>query len=95
MKKRSIPNHAVIRYLERYKGIDIEAVREEIEGLADGALPLRDGEHHWHFSGIVLILGKEGQVVTVLSKEQSAKFFGRKLKNGCRIGVPDAEPMVG
>jgi len=78
---RLITDHALLRYLERHKGIDIEAMRNELRGLADLAIPAKDGEHHWS-RGVMLIIGNEGQVVTVLSPEQVEKWSGRKLSNG-------------
>lgn len=36
MKHISVTDHAVLRYLERVKGVDIEAVRDHIAGLCKG-----------------------------------------------------------
>lgn len=82
---RRVSDHAVLRYLERYKGFDVEAVREELRQLADESEPARDGEHHWHPSGVIMVIGDTGQIVTVLSAEQSEKWAWRKLGNGARI----------
>ena len=79
---RSVSDHALLRYLERHKGIDMEAVRDEIRTMANEAEPLKDRETHAHPSGVVMIIGADGQVITVLSGEQSQKYVGRKLANG-------------
>lgn len=83
--ERLVTDHALIRYLQRHKGIDVDAMRDELRALADGAAPAKDGEHFWHPSGVIMIIGNEGQIVTVLSPEQSEKWDGRKLKNGARM----------
>jgi hypothetical protein len=89
-EQRLVTDHALIRYMERHKNIDVNALRDELRILASEAVPAKDGEHFWHESGVMLILGDVGQVITVLSPEQAAKHTGRKLKNGKRI--EGAEP---
>ena len=79
MRVRIVTDHALLRYLERHKGIDLDAIRDEIRGLADEALAFKDGEHYRHPNGVVMVLGNKGKVVTILSPEQSEKFNGRKL----------------
>ena len=79
VKERTVSDHAVLRFMSRVMKVDTEAVRAEIRRLADECSPVKDGEHYWHPSGVVLILGDGGQVVTVLGEEQSQKFIGRKL----------------
>jgi hypothetical protein len=60
-KLPAVTDHAVLRYLERVKGFDIEAVRSEIAticALAGGAKSLlRDGVRYE--------LGTDGKVITV------------------------------
>lgn len=92
-----ITNHALLRYMERHKGIDVNALRNELRMIADASEPAKDGEHHWHPSGVILVMGEAGQVITVLSPEQAEKWAGRKLQNGDRISqqaefdaLPDA-----
>jgi hypothetical protein len=83
---REVSDHAVLRYLERAKGIDILGIRSEMRAMADAAIPAKDRETHWHpETGLVFIIGESGQVITVLSPEQSEKYAGRKLANGERI----------
>lgn len=85
--QRLVNDHALLRYMERHKNIDVNALRDELRAIASQAIPAKDGEHYWHESGVILILGEVGQVITVLSPEQSAKWTGRKLKNGARIAA--------
>lgn len=88
--ERPVSDHAVLRYLERHKSIDIEAVRQELRQIADDATPAKDGEHHWHPSGVILVIGDAGQVITVLSPAQAKMWCGtgRKLANGTRATAP-------
>lgn len=86
LSERPVSDHAIIRYLERCKGVEVEAARRELRRMADEATPAQDGEHHWHEdTGTILIIGNEGQVVTVLSADQIDKWRGRKLSNGERV----------
>jgi hypothetical protein len=90
---RPVSDHAVIRYLERVKGVDINAIRDELRAIANEAVPAKDGEHHWHeATQTILIIGDSAQIITVLSQDQVEKWANRKLKNGDRItlGEPDA-----
>jgi len=90
---RMITNHALIRYMERHKGIDVEAMRNELRAIAaEAERTKKNGEHHWHQeTGIILIIGDAGQVITVLSPEQAEKHLGRKLANGERIGEKETQ----
>lgn len=89
-KTRQVSDHAVLRYLERVKGVDVGAIRDELREIADEAVPAKDGEHHWHAATeTVVVVGKGGHVITVLSAKQTEKWRGRKLANGERV-PPDA-----
>lgn len=86
---RIVSDHAVVRFLERVKGVDLEAVRNILRRLADEAVPEKKGDHYWHSGeGIMLLIGERGQIITILSPEQAQKHTGRKLKNGERISNP-------
>lgn len=70
-----ISDHAVLRYLERVKGVDIAAVRAEIATPAlakadEFGAPVLIGRH-----GERLII-REGIVVTVLAK---ARYVGARI----------------
>ena len=82
--ERVIKDHAVIRYLERVKGVRIEDVREEIRALSDAAVPFKKCDGMWHASGIVLMTNDDGEVVTVLDETQAENYIGRNLQNGDR-----------
>lgn len=88
---RLVNDHALIRYLERHKGIDVEAIRDEMRRLADESVPAKDGEHHWHPSGVIMIIGEFGQIITVLSPDQVKKWAGRSLKDGSRVEMSNDE----
>lgn len=84
---RVVSDPAVLRYLERHKGIDVEALRIELRALARDAIPAKDCEHYVHPTGVIMVLGEAGRIVTVLSPEQAAKWDGRKLKNGATMHI--------
>lgn len=89
--RRRVSDHAVLRFLERRLGIDIEGIRNELRMMADEAAPFKkNGEHHWHHSGVVIVIGECGQIITVLSEEQSEKHCGRRLANGEKAQDRDA-----
>jgi hypothetical protein len=89
---RIVTDHALLRFMERHKGIDVEGLRQELRSIAENTTPAKDGEHCWDAkSGVLLILGEAGQVITVLSPEQAEKWAGRKLKNGTRIDAALSE----
>lgn len=81
---RRVSDHAVVRFLERSAGVPIDRIRDMIRRRAEESTPFVDGEHHWHPSGIVMVIGDEGQVVTVLDEGLARKWAGRKLRNGGR-----------
>jgi len=90
LEERGVTDHAVIRYLERVKGVDIEAIRAELRQIASEAVQAKDGEHHWHAeTGTILILEADGRIVTILSREQAEKWTGRKMKDGTVITAED------
>lgn len=90
-EQRLVTDHALLRYLERYHGVDVAAIRDDLRRMADEAVPAKDGEHHWHPSGVMLVLGEVGQVITVLSADQAAKHAGRKLMNGESVPAASQE----
>jgi hypothetical protein len=58
--------------------------------MADAAIPAKDRETHWHpDTGMIVIIGDSGQIITVLSLGQSEKYAGRKLVNGERIPMSE------
>lgn len=65
----NISDHAVLRYLERIKGVDVQAVREEIAGLAKKQKLDRHGDRYAREdTGGGLIFGFNGvdQTVTTI-----------------------------
>lgn len=63
----AISEHAVVRYLERHKGMDIAAIREEIAALAMAATSARPGKYGLrHGDGISFGVDEEGKTVTTV-----------------------------
>lgn len=83
----SVTDHALLRYMGRHKGIDVEAMRDELRQMAEAATPAKDGEHHWHNSGVLMAIGSKGQVITVLSPEHVKKWAGRTLADGTKVAA--------
>lgn len=71
---REVSDHAIVRYLERCKGFDVEALRQELRSIVDEAAPSVEGGYLWHSSGVGLVLGQDGRVVTVLGIDQIQKW---------------------
>lgn len=60
MKRSAVSDHAVIRYLERAKGIDIDVIRDEIarlcqRGLDHGACGVLIGGLEYRIAGWVVV----------------------------------------
>jgi chromosome segregation ATPase len=69
-----ITEHAILRFIERVLGTDIESVmammmpektEEQIQLLRSGTFPVRDGDRNWKLKV------KKGSVVTVLTEDDS------------------------
>ncbi len=90
-EKRDVSDHAIVRYLERAKGVDVAAIRNEITELADKAVPFKNCDGLWEASsGVVIITNDDGLVVTILTQEQAQKYIGRRLTNGDRAAYPES-----
>lgn len=79
MKHVAVTDHAVVRYLERALGIDVDAVRGEIaravkRGIAEGASGVRVGGLWFRLEGAV--------VVTVLPNSSADVRIGRRPRRG-------------
>lgn len=66
MKKplHPISDHAVLRYLERAKGVDVEAVRRELGRRVDAACAEHAGMSAAIIDGIRFVISADGVVVT-------------------------------
>ena len=77
MKKPRHPvtDHAVIRYLERVQGVDIEALRRQIGRVADKGLAVGAGGV---ISGGMIYVIEGGFVVTVIPQHEPRR--GRRRR---------------
>jgi hypothetical protein len=68
-----ISDHAVLRYLERYKGLDVAAVRAEIRALIPERRlsRRRKAEHHEIGNGLIAVI-PGGSIVATIYKDDSA-----------------------
>ena len=83
----TLTNHAVERFIER---VDPTFTNDEILEFARNSVPFKKGDERWcREIGVVFVVNRQKRVVTVLSREQSAKFVGRKLKDGSRVIAND------
>jgi hypothetical protein len=72
-----VSDHALLRYVERVMGIDVEAIRSDI--LTDGVkAALRTGATGITVNGVKMV-AKDGVVVTVLADDMRPK---KKTKRG-------------
>ncbi|TNF21851.1 MAG: hypothetical protein EP318_06155 [Rhodobacteraceae bacterium] len=76
MKKPLHPasDHAVLRYLERVRGVDIEQVRSEIGHKVD--LAVTHGATAIVSEGFRYVLSPEGVVITVTEASRTAMHIG-------------------
>ncbi len=67
-----ISDHAVLRYLERYKGLDVAAVRAEIRALISERRfsRRRKAEHHEIGNGLIAVI-PGGSIVATIYKDDS------------------------
>jgi len=74
--------HSILRYLTRAVPSLGEAIVTKVQRMAHEAKPFKVDDARWHSeTGLVLIV-EDGVVVTILDREQSAKYRGRKLADG-------------
>jgi hypothetical protein len=74
-----VSNHALLRYIERVVGIDVEALRAEIADLAQPGSP-----------ELAKIIVEDGVVVTILGGDMRARKNGRSKTKAARHVVLDA-----
>lgn len=68
--KLDVTDHAVIRYMERVKGIDVKAIRDEILECCSHAKGLEDAANFNLFTGDYKMVIKNGSVITVLDRKK-------------------------
>lgn len=67
-----VSDHAVLRYLERVRGVDMQAIREEITALAGRAVrmtPGQTGTRRDDITGIVLGVNEDTEHVTTVYRD--------------------------
>jgi hypothetical protein len=67
MKRIRVSDHAVLRWLERAEGLDVEKVRRKIRRLAYNAA--EKGANAVKIGGVHIVLDRYGDVTTVLAAE--------------------------
>lgn len=74
-----ISDHAVLRYLERYKGVDTQAVREEIAAMAKRSGKLDTGDqyirHRDEKTGITMGINGDSNIITTVFTERENDVF--------------------
>ncbi len=79
MKKprHTISDHAVLRYLERAQGVDVEAVRRELGRRVDAAAAEHQGLCAVHIEGMRFAICEDGTVSTVWPSHTPKGYVGR------------------
>jgi len=81
-----ISDHAVLRYLERYKHIDMHAVREEIVAMANRAGIQEENTYYARRkdeqSGITMGINEITKTVTTVYTENEQSVFPDKTNHG-------------
>lgn len=86
VKHRKVSEHAVLRFLERIASVDTGNIRNIIRRMASRAVPTHIKDHYWDkTTGTMLIIGDDGQVITILSPTQAKAWLGMKLADGSRV----------
>lgn len=74
-----ISDHAVLRYLERYRNIDTKEIREEIAAMAKRSGKLDSGEqyarHRDEETGITMGINGDSNIVTTVFTEHEQVIF--------------------
>lgn len=85
MKKprHSVSDHALVRYLERVEGIDMDALRREIGARVDRAADGHDGMSSVIIDGFRYLLSDEAVVITVEVQHRPLRGQGGR-KPGAR-----------
>ncbi len=82
-----ISDHAVLRYLERFRGIDMQAVREEIAEMARKSGKLDSGEQYSRAddpeSGVTLGINGITNVVTTVFSDDHRAIMDVPLPQAC------------
>lgn len=77
-----ISDHAVLRYLERYRGLDTKDIREEIAAMAKRSGKLDSGEayvrHRDEQTGITMGINGESNIVTTVFTEREQQIFPKE-----------------
>lgn len=78
MKKprHKITDHAVLRYLERAHGLDVEAVRRELGARIDAATDGFEGMCGVNIDGISFRLSRTGTVITCYDQNRPERAHG-------------------
>ncbi len=86
-----ITDHAVVRYLERYRGVDVDAIRREIAKIANSARGADFGRRRHEETGATLgVDERDGfKVVTTIFREEELaviKLPGEATRLGQKTG---------
>jgi hypothetical protein len=85
-KLSGISDHAVVRYLERTGRLDPADIRREIGDMVRDSVAFEAVDGLWHSKTGMIFVIEEGNVVTVLGRDQAEKYLGQGLMGG---GVAD------
>lgn len=78
--RHTVTDHALLRYLERRVGIDVEALRCELGHRVDAAVAGHRGACAVNIEGLQFRLTEEGVVVTVVKRDRANIRTGRKRR---------------
>jgi len=74
---RAVTDHALVRFLERVEGQDVEAIRARLRAMLAECVAV-GSDFMVHKEGAVFVIGTEGQVVTVITREQAQEHEHRR-----------------
>lgn len=82
-----VTDHAVLRYLERVKGIDIDAVRDELGRVVDRAIELGAGAAI--VDGVKYVLNDK--TIVTCTEVKQVPLRGRAMRRRARAAKEDWE----
>lgn len=79
-EERQVTDHAIVRYLERVEGVDIEALKDRVRAFVAEATATPTKGVRQHPSGLQVIVNPGGVIVTILPNDSPPGYAIREQK---------------
>lgn len=74
-KRFEVTDHAVVQYMSRVMGIDVEAIRQKMAEILSSGVPtthLKSDAKAYEAGGVIFVVARKGKVVTVYPLGEAA-----------------------